>query len=354
MLQTRKETLLELLGLPIVSFSDKLTIPQYMWDLYNLLSQSNETKPATESGAEEDVGKAAQVDMVQSLTSRQELDVSPRLKQVLIFHTPPIASADDVTSAELRLFREVPQTGSKQDIRVVAHASIYNVTWIPGIPAPLRDLVDKVDLYNTGGKHWVVFDVTHTVRNWVKRSETNCTLELHTEFVNKTKINPTVVGLKRFSNDSLKEALVVVFSNNKEISVGLESRIKRGAKDISNLLGGNELDWGKYELKRKDSLCHWRNFYVDFRLLRWNIIAPQGYRAGYCAGVCPSTLTNNMNASNHARIQSLMHHLHPDKYPPVACVPVQLAPIMVLYRNSEGNIALRRMRDMIAVSCGCQ
>lgn len=367
-IEMQQDMLMDMLGFPEVAADDNFTVPQYMLDLHRLVSdklidESDDanTTTVTQTGAENDVDKATSVDMVHGLTNKDEDEEVDHPKQRLKFHSIPVTSEENVLKAEVRLFRELPsQNGSSQETIVVAHASIYQI----GTPSHELKLLDTLDLFNKGINHWAVFDVTDAVKNWITSPEMNLGFEVHTYNVtDNSRVNPSAFGLKKFPRDSVREALMTIFSKGEQVNVTLLSRLKREKLNLlkrattgDNDLLGQLLLNSKKQLFTKDSLCQLHDFYVDFQTLRWrhSIIAPKGYIANYCSGRCPSTLNNNMNASHHARLQSLMHHDQPDKYPPVACVPVKLSPLIVLYKDDEDKLTLKRYENMMARSCGCQ
>ena len=84
------------------------------------------------------------------------------------------------------------------------------------------------------------------------------------------------------------------------------------------------------------------------------IIAPPGYSAYRCSGECGFPLIANMNATNHAIVQSLVHVLQPKmKLPKPCCSPITLDAISVLYFNDNSNVVYKKYRDMVVKSCGC-
>ena len=350
-----KAELLGRLGIPTEETQTNGTVPPYLEDLYkqlNSVNSSDNTDNLTDSGAGKDADLARSVDTIESLVNRDCREESSHLRQHLIFRTPSIASEDDVTSAHLRLFRTAPENGSGV---VVARAKVYLVLKIAG--GQQLQLLDVVDLFDMGGEHWVVFEVKGAASEWLRNPGSNFELELHAELRDKTLVPPASVGLKKWVNDAKKGGLIVLFRNGDESSAEIVSRMKR-THHVSQQRLTNDLPllWSqsRLDLKRERTCCQKRDFYIDFKLLKWvNVLRPKGYRASICSGVCPFLLTNNMNATNHARIQNMMHHKNPDKYPPIACVPVDLAPLIILYRTEEGSYRLKRMLDMVAVRCGC-
>ncbi|XP_075938037.1 protein DVR-1 [Anarhichas minor] len=104
------------------------------------------------------------------------------------------------------------------------------------------------------------------------------------------------------------------------------------------------------------NVCKVRRLYIDFKDVGWQdwIIAPQGYMTNYCHGECPFPLSESLNGTNHAILQTLVHSLDPDVTPQPCCVPVRLSPISMLYYDNNDNVVLRHYQDMVVDECGCR
>uniref|UniRef100_A0A8C3JHM0 TGF-beta family profile domain-containing protein n=1 Tax=Calidris pygmaea TaxID=425635 RepID=A0A8C3JHM0_9CHAR len=104
------------------------------------------------------------------------------------------------------------------------------------------------------------------------------------------------------------------------------------------------------------NLCKPRRLYISFSEVGWEnwIIAPQGYMANYCLGECPFPLTAELNSTNHAILQTMVHSLDPQGTPQPCCVPVRLSPISILYYDNSDNVVLRHYEDMVVDECGCR
>ncbi|NXY90902.1 DERR protein, partial [Alcedo cyanopectus] len=104
------------------------------------------------------------------------------------------------------------------------------------------------------------------------------------------------------------------------------------------------------------TLCKARRLYISFSEVGWEnwIIAPQGYMANYCLGECPFPLTAELNSTNHAILQTMVHSLDPQGTPQPCCVPVRLSPISILYYDNDDNVVLRHYEDMVVDECGCR
>ncbi|KAK2905814.1 protein DVR-1-like [Channa argus] len=106
----------------------------------------------------------------------------------------------------------------------------------------------------------------------------------------------------------------------------------------------------------RSNVCKARSLYIDFRDVGWQdwIIAPQGYMANYCHGECPFPLSESLNGTNHAILQTLVHSLDPHGTPQPCCVPISLSPISMLYYDNNDNVVLRHYHDMVVDECGCR
>ncbi|CAN9497616.1 unnamed protein product [Ophioblennius macclurei] len=104
------------------------------------------------------------------------------------------------------------------------------------------------------------------------------------------------------------------------------------------------------------NVCKARRLYIDFKDVGWQswIIAPQGYMANYCHGECPFPLSESLNGTNHAILQTLVHSMDPHGTPQPCCVPVRLSPISMLYYDNNDNVVLRHYQDMVVDECGCR
>ncbi|KAM3936515.1 protein DVR-1-like [Leptodactylus fuscus] len=104
------------------------------------------------------------------------------------------------------------------------------------------------------------------------------------------------------------------------------------------------------------SFCQRRRRYVDFRDLGWKnlVVAPRGYFANDCSGECPYPLTEILNSTNHAVLQTLVHSYEPEDVPPPCCIPTKLSPLSVLLYDDDGNIVLRHYDNMTVDECGCR
>ena len=109
-----------------------------------------------------------------------------------------------------------------------------------------------------------------------------------------------------------------------------------------------------------ENSCQKKQLYISFYDLNWHnwVIAPDGYDANYCQGRCGFPMPSEMNATNHAYVQNMVHILNAvtpgDERPPFAsCAPKDLTTISVLYYDYSNNVVLKKFARMVVKSCGC-
>ncbi|KAM9743301.1 southpaw [Menidia menidia] len=101
-------------------------------------------------------------------------------------------------------------------------------------------------------------------------------------------------------------------------------------------------------------LCRRVDMWVDFDHIGWDewIVHPKRFNAYRCEGECPTPLDESFYPTNHAYMQSLLRHHHPDRASCPSCVPVRLGPLSMLYYENN-DLTLRHHEDMIVEECGC-
>lgn len=101
--------------------------------------------------------------------------------------------------------------------------------------------------------------------------------------------------------------------------------------------------------------CIRHELYVDFQDIGLSsIIAPPGYSAYQCKGMCESPLSQDQWPTNHATIQAIVHKVGPVKdVEKPCCVPIKLQSISILFLDKE-SVVLKNYEDMVAERCGCR
>ncbi|XP_061117056.1 bone morphogenetic protein 10 [Conger conger] len=138
---------------------------------------------------------------------------------------------------------------------------------------------------------------------------------------------------RREDEEDDEEALMQMRSN---LIYDTASRIRRNAK-------GNQ--------------CKKTSLYVEFKDIGWDswILAPSGYEAFECSGVCSFPLTKHVTPTKHAIIQTLASMRSPQRVSQACCVPTKLDPISLLYMDETGVVTYKyKYEDMVVAECGCR
>lgn len=107
----------------------------------------------------------------------------------------------------------------------------------------------------------------------------------------------------------------------------------------------------------KGNHCKKQSLFVEFKDIGWDswILAPTGYEAFECAGVCSFPLTKHVTPTKHAIVQTLVNINSPQKASRACCVPTKLDPISLLYLDDTGVVTYKyKYEGMVVAECGCR
>ncbi|KAM8761267.1 bone morphogenetic protein 10 [Acanthopagrus schlegelii] len=258
---------------------------------------------------------------------------------------------------------------------------------------------------------WEAFDLTAAVQRW-RKSDTSTTqrLEVHIASVvnedtvqgmtedNKDKDPPEGDMKIDTSPEEKHKPLLIVFSDDQSSDHRDDKRELNEMIDheTSNMLPQNDLGtglnglWGemgqdRYEgdeetepdeedlLQMRSNLiydtasrirrnakgnhCKKQSLYVEFKDIGWDswILAPTGYDAFECAGICSFPLTKHVTPTKHAIVQTLVNINSPQKAARACCVPTKLDPISLLYLDDTGVVTYKyKFEGMVVAECGCR
>ncbi|XP_031336099.1 bone morphogenetic protein 6 isoform X2 [Photinus pyralis] len=194
-----------------------------------------------------------------------------------------------------------------------------------------RLLDEKVVYLSSTASKWCEFDVTSGVDSWLKGNR-NLGIELQCAQCNNSVLQPLQATLS-----------ILVYTTPK--------RVRRSSP--YNYEEGGRTDCINGEKRQK---CCRHTMKVTFKDLKVpqisSIIQPKSYEAGFCKGRCPY---NYNHATNHSRIQSLVHKLDRKAVPRVCCAPSKLAPLDVLrvdpYDYTKLNV--EKWDNMKVLECAC-
>uniref|UniRef100_A0A8B9BB65 Growth differentiation factor 7 n=1 Tax=Anser brachyrhynchus TaxID=132585 RepID=A0A8B9BB65_9AVES len=244
-------------------------------------------------------------------------------EQRYLFDISSLPEAEEVTGAELRVLRALPENRS---LALSPEGTFHHLLLST---CPSRDgeeprLLDSraADVLDAGSSRWEVFDVWELKENLFK------------EIRDKIK----ALGSPPFLEppDPGREAY--------------PKRRKRRTAAVAGRAGG------RGHGKKAKTRCSRKPLHVNFKELGWDdwIIAPLEYEAYHCEGVCDFPLRSHLEPTNHAIIQTLMNSMDPESTPPSCCVPSKLSPISILYIDSGNNVVYKQYEDMVVETCGCR
>ncbi|XP_051928637.1 nodal-related 2 [Hippocampus zosterae] len=157
-------------------------------------------------------------------------------------------------------------------------------------------------------------------------------------------------------NPKAKASLLHTAERSKFLSPAESRRpVRWGGKRRRSKRGHGEQASAASEWRANESLCRRVDLHVDFNHIGWGswIIFPKRYNAYRCEGSCPGPLGVHLNPTNHAYMQSLLKHYHPNRVASPCCAPTKMSPLSMLYYEN-GEMLLRHHEDMMVDECGCQ
>lgn len=222
---------------------------------------------------------------------------------------------------------------------------------------------------------WESFDVTQAVNLWKQSVQTNRGLRVVISEIQRegrkeksSSLQHTTRGMAfQFPSgdpdepEQVENPLLIVYSNdgsrpsavrNKPRTpskTGKKRHKKRSPAAVAPPVGSRRKN-------KKEMRCRRWPLYVDFSEVGWNdwIVAPAGYQAYFCQGECPYYLPDNLNSTNHAVVQTLVHSVNPQAVPKPCCVPTELSPISMLYVDNSEKVVIKNYQDMVVEACGCR
>ncbi|XP_032642708.1 bone morphogenetic protein 10 [Chelonoidis abingdonii] len=373
LLQNMKNEFLKTLNLSDIPLHEtaKVEAPEYMLELYNRFATDRTSMPSA------NIVRSFQNE---DLTSHP-IGVTGIRKYPLLFNVS-IPHHEEITMAELRLYTLVEQDRilyDGLDRKVTIFELLENNH--AGREGEERKMVALASrqIYGTNSE-WETFDITDAMRHWRRSELTTHRLEVQIESGEGEEPN----GEGKLDIDINSEAkhvpLLIVFSDDlsndkKEEKQELDEMIDHEQLlDLENLgmdnfhkgpgeeallqMRSNIIYDSTARIRRnaKGNYCKRTSLYIDFKEIGWDswIIAPTGYEAYECRGVCSYPLTEHVTPTKHAIVQTLVHLKNPQKASKACCVPTKLDPISILYLDA-GVVTYKFKYEGMAVSeCGCR
>ncbi|KAI5145814.1 bone morphogenetic protein 10 [Manis pentadactyla] len=371
LLQSMKNEFLKTLNLSDIPTQDpaKVDAPEYMLELYNRFATDRTSMPSANI-----IRSFKNEDLFSQPASFNGLRKYPLLFNVSIPHH------EEVIMAELRLFTLVQRDRMIYE-GVDRKITIFEVLESKGDNEGERSMLVLVsgEIYGTDSE-WETFDVTDAIRHWQKSGSTTHQLEVHiesrhdeTEDAGKGQLeidtsaqNKHVPLLVVFSDDQSsekerKEELSEMIAHEQLLELdglGLRGYPSGPGEEALLQMRSNIIYDSTARIRRnaKGNYCKRTPLYIDFKEIGWDswIIAPPGYEAYECRGVCNYPLAEHLTPTKHAIIQALVHLKNSQKASKACCVPTKLEPISILYLD-KGVVTYKFKYEGMAVSeCGCR
>ncbi|KAJ8781283.1 hypothetical protein J1605_011267 [Eschrichtius robustus] len=370
LLQSMKKEFLETLNLSDIPMQDaaKVDPPEYMLELYNKFATDRTSIPSANI-----IRSFKNEDLFSQPASFNGLRKYPLLFNVSIPHH------EEVIMAELRLYTLVQRDRMIYE-GVDRKITIFEVLESKGDGEGERSMLVLVsgEIYGTNSE-WETFDVTDAIRHWQKSGSSTHQLEVHIESkhemedagrgqleIDTSARNKHVPLLVVFSDDQSsekerKEELNEMIAHEQlpEMdNLGLEGYSSGPGEEALLQMRSNIIYDSTARIRRnaKGNYCKRTPLYIDFKEIGWDswIIAPPGYEAYECRGVCNYPLAEHLTPTKHAIIQALVHLKNSQKASKACCVPTKLEPISILYLD-KGVVTYKFKYEGMAVSeCGCR
>uniref|UniRef100_H3D1I7 Bone morphogenetic protein 10 n=1 Tax=Tetraodon nigroviridis TaxID=99883 RepID=H3D1I7_TETNG len=373
--------------------------PEYMMELYNRFATDRSAMPTA--------------NIIRSFKNE---DWSPSVVGVsvrrhsLLFNVS-VPHHEHVTAAELRLYTLV-QNDRHLYAGVDRKVTIYEVSPGGGADnqtaengARAAGLGEQTRLLELASRQvfgtdngWQTFDLTAAVERW-RGSDLGPThqLEVHIANTNDEDATRAPTGESRdggAAEGSMKidtsveekhKPLLIVFSDDQSSDHRDDKRELSEMIDheTSNAVFQNDLDLGlekeadepdeedliqmrsnfiydtasRIRRNAKGNHCKKQSLYVEFKDIGWDswILAPTGYDAYECSGICSFPLTKHVTPTKHAIVQTLVNINSPQKAARACCVPTKLDPISLLYLDDTGVVTYKyKFEGMVVAECGCR
>nr|XP_018666939.1 transforming growth factor beta superfamily signaling ligand isoform X1 [Ciona intestinalis]XP_018666940.1 transforming growth factor beta superfamily signaling ligand isoform X1 [Ciona intestinalis]XP_018666941.1 transforming growth factor beta superfamily signaling ligand isoform X1 [Ciona intestinalis] len=294
----------------------------------------------------------------------------------LRFDISTMPSEEVIGAAELLLHREAVWHHVTSGQGHMHRLNIYEIVKMPpddggragsrfgSRPQPITRLLDT-RLIDTRNTTWERFDVSPATLLWsrVAHKENH---GLVVEVVQEDEQIPPQgdaerhVRLKRDMHHDvsdrewvhLRPMLLTYSHDGKDTSLRRRKRSSRN-RDSSNSSSGRK---NRRKKRKRRNVCQRHDLYVDFAEVDWTtwIVAPPGYDAYYCQGQCPFPMSDHLNATNHAIVQTLVNAANSALTPKPCCVPTELGGVPMLYLDDKSKVVLKNYPEMTVQACGCR
>lgn len=344
-----------------------LSPPQYMLTLYAAVADnSGVVKAPNPYGAK----------IIRSYTEKE----SGR-RNYFSFSVSGVEASETLLEAELHLYI------LRSEVTMLREVRVYQVLDSHSTEQPEKHrLIDVQHFVNTSSEGWLIFRVKQAVHFHSFENPASSRLRFFVTAISVMR-QPIVLHVsRRRDRHTNRQPVLVLFNDDtsstssSQSDTGNDSTSASDSRENKNHKNGMlrkrrdlVLSTHKHEPFEKvmthrqrehhhrrhavhTSECHRQELYVDFESIGWSewIIAPKGYNAYHCTGVCSFPLGQSQKPTNHATVQSIVHEMNLTKSVALpCCVPNRLLSLSLLYYDENDNVVLKQYGEMVADSCGC-
>lgn len=309
------------------------------------------------------------------------------------FNVSNLPFSDKILDVQLRVLR-LPTSnveksfsarhGTTYRAKIYGKRNIETPTLVPFHSNSSLELLDSLEFDTSDGSsdQWNVFSVKRSLEKVQRAKKSSHVLELLVESVTSGElVPPEQVGFSKSGRLHNKHALLVVFTTDGRSSQTIRKPVSKENKESSNAIsmtryndsaeaehtrvrreakfrfGGNKKPrrGAKSKRRRRKDSCRRKPMHVDFKQLGWSnwVIAPRGYSAYLCDGLCEFPIDDYLKPTNHATVQTILNSVAPTLAPRACCSPNKFSAISILYID-KGNIIYKKYEDMVVERCGCK
>ncbi|KAK3598263.1 hypothetical protein CHS0354_034244 [Potamilus streckersoni] len=263
---------------------------------------------------------------------------------VLYFNFSDVSSQAMLTAAELNLYKQ-PSRVSNEAIYLIEVFRMKREN-----DTECKSLQPEVNMTVPGDyEGWLSMQITNAARYGNDFRTENLGLYIRvTDVKTGSNVDSSKSGIVGDEGpDNQQPFMTGMFNNEEQVWPTF------AAKEAQTMLE-QEIVRKSAGQQNESQICQRNELYVDFKSLGWKswIIAPDGYNAFYCSGECSFPLTEHMNATLHAIVQSIVHGIKPE-IPNPCCAPTKLSNNQLLYKDNQGNVVYKIYKGMVVDMCGC-
>lgn len=365
-IEETKRQMLNVLGIDELPKPRQGIVPhQYMMHIYQKMS-------SRKSGYKG-------VNTIRGFVDVGDVDSSSTAKfhQIYSFNISALPVSEKIVSAELRLLRLSSQRewkyawahGTRYRAKLYYRKSV-NHLWNGRLYTHAESVLLGYVLFDIRekGEEWKVFNVMKALRTWQNGTSLVRNFELQVESVQSGYLMPCYAfGLAEHGRPHYKRALLVSYTDDGRVRIPDDPPKKRRRSSKKSKKGNSRDDKKGAKEKRRmkrdtrrrrrrKQLCSRKQLYVDFSLLGWSnwIIAPRGYNAYFCQGICKFPIPEHLKPTNHAMVQTTVHNVEKYRVPPACCVPHELSGLSMLFIDKGDSVVYKKYDKMVVESCGCK